>query len=119
MKLRSDFFFKNESAKNIDIKLADPLQPLSSKLPILEELPHISSISEALRQIIEQKQTKMITVLEFQRKFFIILETSEPIILNMKILRSTIQNRFREIGTCKMSVTNGFCSFCNYLFLNF
>ena len=69
MELRADkFSCKNDSAIKIDIKLADPLQHLFSKLPDLAKLPHISSMSEARRQIVEQVQLKMLTVPEFHRK---------------------------------------------------
>ena len=67
MELRADMFScKNESAKKIDIKLADPLQHLFSKLPDLAELPHLSSTSEARRQIVEQVHLKkMVTMPKF------------------------------------------------------
>ena len=121
MELRADMFScKNDSAIKIDIKIADPLQHLFSKLPDLAELPHISSMSEARRQIVEQVQLKMLTVPEFHRKSLDKLdEISEPIILKMKNLRPGIQNKFREAGTWKMSVTIGFCSFCISLLLHF
>ena len=68
MELRADMFScKNDSAIKIDIKLADPLQHLFSKLPDLAEFPHISSMSEVRRQIVEQVQSKMLTVPEFQK----------------------------------------------------
>ena len=37
----------------------------------------------------------------------------------MKNLRPSIQNKFLEAGTWKMSVTIGFCSFCISLLLHF
>ena len=85
MELRADMFScKNDSAIKIDIKLADPLQHLFSKLPDLVELPHISSMSEACRQIFEQAQLKMLTVPEFHRKSLDKLnEISKPIIFKM------------------------------------
>ena len=121
MELRADMLScKNDSAKKIDIKLADPLQHIFSKLPGLAELPHISSMSEARRKIVEQAQLKMLTVPEFLRKSLDKLdEISEPIILNMKNLRPSIQNKFREAGTWIISVTIEFCSFCNSLLLHF
>ena len=94
MELRVDMFFcKNDSGIKTDIKLADPLQHLFSKLPDLAELPHISSMSEARRQIVEQLQLKMLMVPEFHRKSLDKLdEISEPIILKMKNLRPSIQD---------------------------
>ena len=120
MELRADMFSsKNDSAIKIDIKLADPLSQLPSNLPDLAELPHISLMSEARRQIIEQVQLKMLTVPEFHKKSLDKLdEASEPITLNVKNFRPRIQNEFWEAGTWKMSVTIGFCSFCISLFLN-
>ena len=57
---------------------------------------------------------------EFHRKSLDKLdEISEPIILNMKNLRRSIQNKFREAEIWKMSVTIGFCSFCISLLLHF
>ena len=55
MELRADMFScKNDRAIKIDIKLADPLQHLFSKLQDLAKIPNISSMSDVRRQIIEQ-----------------------------------------------------------------
>ena len=96
MELSANMFScKNGSAIKIDIKLVVPLQHLFSNLPDLAQLSHISSMSEARRQIIEQVQLKMLTVPEFHRKSLDKLdEISEPIILNMKNLRPSNQNKF-------------------------
>ena len=70
--MRMDMFSgRNRSAIKINIKLADSLQHLFSKLPDLSELPHISSMSEARRQIIEQLQLKILTVPEFAEHYSI------------------------------------------------
>ena len=121
MEVRTDkFSCKNDSAVKIDIKLADPLQQFFSKLPALVELPHISSMSEALKQIIEQVKLKIFLLPEFQRKSIDKLdEISESNILNMKIFRPSIQNKFREVGTWILSVTIEFCSFCIFFFFEF
>ena len=92
MKIRADIFScRNDTAIRIDVNLTDPLQHLFSKIPSLNEMPHISTITQAREQMIEKVQLKLATVPDYHRKSFQKLDKlTEPIILDMTTIRPSL-----------------------------
>ena len=110
MELRADMFScRNDSAVRIDVNLTDPLQHLFSKIPSLNEMPHISTLTQAREQVIEKVQLELANVRDYHRKSFDRLdEITEPIIGNMK---KTLRNRFTDSSTWKITIAIGVPSF--------
>ena len=113
MELRADMFScRNDSAVRIDVNLTDPLQHLFSKIPSLNEMPHISTLTQAREQVIEKVQLKLANVPDYHRKSFDRLDKlTEPIIGNMKTIRPSLRNRFTDSSTWKITIAIGVTSF--------
>ena len=113
LEIRADIFScHNDTDVKIDIELADPLKHLFNKLPDLSELPHISTMTEARQQIIEQVQLQMASIPEYHRKSIHKLdEISMPILLDMKTIKPSLRNEFSSSRTWKMSIGIGMVSF--------
>ena len=101
LEIRADIFScHNETA--VKIELGDPLKHLFNKLPDLSELPHISTMTEARQQIIEQVQLQMASIPEYHRKSINKLdEISLLKILGMKTIRPSLRNEFSSSRTWK------------------
>ena len=113
MELRADMFScRNDSAVRIDVNLTDPLQHLLSKIPSLNEMPHISTLTQGREQVIEKVQLELANVPDYHRKSFDRLdELTEPIIGNMKTIRPSWRNRFTDSSTWKITIAIGVTSF--------
>ena len=113
LEIRADIFScHNDTDVKIGIELADPLKHLFNKLPDLSELPHISTMTEARQQIIEQVQLQMASIPEYHRKSIHKLdEISMPILLDMKTIKPSLRNEFSSSRTWKMSIGIGMVSF--------
>ena len=98
MELRAHMFScSNDTAVGIDVNLTDPLQPLFSKIPSLNEMPHISTLTQAREEVIEKVQLELANVPDYQRKSFDPLdELTETIIGDMKTIRPSLRNRFTD-----------------------
>ena len=112
IELRADMFScRNNPAVRIDVKLTDPLQHLFSKIPALNEMPHISTLTQAREQVIEKVQFELANVPEYHRKSFHRLnELTEPITVDMKTIRPSLRNRFTDSSTWKKTIVAGVTS---------
>ena len=121
MEIRADIFScRNDTAIRIDVNLTDPLQHLFSKIPSLNEMPHISTITQAREQMIEKVQLKLATVPDYHRKSFQKLDKlTEPIILDMTTIRPSLRNRFTASSTWHITNLIGFISFLFSIGLQF
>ena len=120
MEIRADIFCSNDTALRIDVILTDPLQHLFSKIPSLNEMPHISTITQAREQMIEKVQLKLATVPDYHPKSFQKLDKlKEPIILDMTTIRPSLRNRFTASSTWHITILIGFVSFLFSIGLQF
>ena len=103
---------RNDSVMRVDVNLTEPLRYLFSKIPSLNEMPHIATESQARQQIIEKFQLKMTTNSYYYRKSFDRLnELTTPIVEDLKIIRPSLSCRFTESSTWKMTIFFGLISF--------
>ena len=66
VELRADMIScRNDAAFRMDVILTDPLQHLFSNIPSLNEIPYISTITEAREQMTEKIQLKLATVPDY------------------------------------------------------
>ena len=112
MELRADMFScRNGTAVRIDVNLTDPLH-LFSKIPSLNEMPHISTLTQAREQVIEKVQLELANVPDYRRKSFDRLdELTEKIIGDTKTIRPSLRNRFTDSSTWKITIAIGVKSF--------
>ena len=86
------FSCRNDTAVRIDVNLTDPLKHLFSKVPALNEMPHISTLTQAREQVIEKVQIELANVPEYHRKSFHRLnELTEPITGDIKTIRQSLE----------------------------
>ena len=113
LEIRADIFScHNETNVKFDIELDDPLKHLFDKLPDLSELPHISTMTKARQQIIEQVQLQIASIPEYHRKSINKLdEISLPIVLEMKTIKRSLLKEFSSSCTWKMSIGTEMVSF--------
>ena len=113
MEIRADMVScRNDSVMRVDVNLKEPLHYLFSKIPSLNEMPHIATESQARQQIIEKVQLKMTTNSDYYWKSFDRLnELTTPIVEDLKIIRPSLSSRFTESSTSKMTIFFGLISF--------
>ena len=121
MEIRADIFScRNDTATRIDVNLTDPLQHFFSKITSRNEMPHISTITQAREQMIEKVQLKLATVPDYHRKSFQKLDKlTEQIILYMTTIRPSLRNRFTASSTWHIIFSNGYTSFLFSIGLQF
>ena len=121
MEIRADMVScRNDSVMRVDVNLLEPLGYLFSKIPYLNEMPHIATESQARQQIIEKVQLKMTKNSDYYRKSFDRLnELTTPIVEDLKIIRSSLSSKFTESSTWKMTIYFGLISFVISSVLNF
>ena len=91
MELRADIFScRNNSAIRVDANMTEPLQYLFLKIPSLIEMPHIATVMQARKQMIERIHMKSSDQLG---------ELTKPIISDMRTIRPSLRNRFTAITT--------------------
>ena len=116
MELRADMFScRNDTAVRIDVNLTDPLQLLCKKSS-LNEMPHISTLTQAREQVIEKVQLELASLPDYHRKSCDRLdELTEPIIGDMKTIRPSLRNRFTSSSTWKITIAIGVTSFISHV----
>ena len=71
MELRADMFScRHDTAVRIDVNRTDLLENLFSKIPSLNEMPHISTLTKAIEQVIGKVQLELANVPDYHRKLF-------------------------------------------------
>ena len=71
LEIRADMFScHNATITRLGISLTDPLKLLLTKLPAIDNLPHMATIAQARQQFIKGIQLKISEVPEYQRFSF-------------------------------------------------
>ena len=100
-------------ALRIDVQLPDPIAHLFTKLPTLEDMPHIPTIEAARFHLIEDVEIALATVPESKRKNLEELDKiADPIIFRMTQLRPNLQSKFDDAVDFKLYITVAVLSFC-------
>ena len=99
------FSCRIDTTFRIAVNLTDLLKQLLSKVPSFDEMSHISTINQAREQLIGNVQLKIAIVPDYHQKSFQKLDKlTEPTILDMTTIRSSLRDKIMASCTWHMTV---------------
>ena len=96
--IRADMFScHNATITRLDISLTNPLKLFLTKIPAIDNLPHMATIAQARQQSIKGIQLKISEVPEYQRFSFDKLdELAKSILRDKRTVRTSRSNKFTQ-----------------------